>query len=119
MDRKAELIEMLDDLFGEGTEERASVEEIREALDAPRLEDLKHGDLIVHKKGKDGKFFYKCEDNPIVFDRYLTEQEQAILFASGNPSKGRYEFDCLVSEGVRRGGLPDTFVIDSRVFEKV
>ncbi len=97
--------------------EKASVEEIRKAIDAPQLEGLEHGDVLVAIPDKDGEFFYKGDDTPVVFDRYLTEAEKVAYLLSGSPSGNKIDADIIVAEDINRG-MPVRFVVDSRVYQK-
>jgi hypothetical protein len=53
-------------------------------IDAPKLENLKHGDVVVQvKRGQNRKG--KNHGNPVIFDRYLTENEKVhVNFHEGN-----------------------------------
>jgi hypothetical protein len=94
------------------------VEVIRSYMDRPKLQGLKHGDILRQVPGLDGKYAMRGENRPVVFDRYLTEAEKAALMPRGKGGDSFEQEDIVICDKVVANKVV-AFTMDSSLYVKV
>ena len=91
------------------------VEAIWNAVERPRLTDLKPGEVLKQIRwGLD--YRYNCDDQPVVFVRYRNERDSV----SQSDSSVWEDTDIIIAKGIcQENGKVLTFLVDSTHYERI